>query len=85
MRNGKPTPIDLRTLIVVDSAFPSNAGVRFPRWRRRRYMALRAITTASAPPGWRWVFCRFRRVKNSQRLLDAHEYGYTSWCFLVRA
>lgn len=37
-----------------------------------------------APPGFRWVFCRFRRVKNSDRYLDAREYGYDSWRFLVR-
>lgn len=39
----------------------------------------------AAPPGFRWVCCRFRRVKNSQRMLDAHEYGYEAWCFLVRS
>lgn len=38
-----------------------------------------------APAGFRWVFCRYRRVKNSSRILDAHEYGYEAWCFLVRA
>ena len=37
-----------------------------------------------APIGFKWVFCRFRRVKNSDRLLDAYEYGYKSWRFLVR-
>ena len=36
-----------------------------------------------APKGFRWVFCRYRRVKNSTRYLDAREYGYESWCFLV--
>jgi len=38
-----------------------------------------------APKGFRWVFCRYRRKKNSQELLDAHAYGYESWCFLVRS
>ena len=38
-----------------------------------------------APPGFRWVFCRYRRVRNSSRYLDARDYGYDSWCFLVRA
>ncbi len=26
-----------------------------------------------------YIYCRFRRVKNSQRYLDAHEYGYKAW------
>jgi len=38
-----------------------------------------------APPGFRWVFCRYRRVRNSDKVLDAHDYGYEAWCFLVRA
>lgn len=38
-----------------------------------------------APAGYRWVFARFRRVKNSTRVLDAHDYGYEAWRFLVRA
>ena len=38
-----------------------------------------------APPGFRWIFTRFRRVKNSDRVLDAHDYGYECWAFLVRA
>ena len=37
-----------------------------------------------APKGFRWVFCRYRRVKNSDRVLDAWEYGHEAWCFLVR-
>jgi len=37
-----------------------------------------------APPGFRWVYCRYRRVKGSKdRYLDAHEYGYEAWRFLV--
>lgn len=39
----------------------------------------------AAPPGFRWIFVRYRRVKNSTRLLDAHDYGYECWAFLVRA
>jgi len=35
-------------------------------------------------PGYKWVCVRFRRVKNSTKVLDAHEYGYKAWCFLVR-
>lgn len=38
-----------------------------------------------APRGYRWVFCRYRRVRNSQRILDAHDYGYEAWVFLTRA
>ena len=37
-----------------------------------------------APKGFRWVFCRYRRVKNSDKVLDAHDYGYEAWSFLVR-
>lgn len=37
-----------------------------------------------APKGFRWVFCWYRRVKNSDRYLDAHAYGREAWCFLVR-
>ncbi|MBM7073489.1 hypothetical protein JQC92_15855 [Shewanella sp. 202IG2-18] len=36
-----------------------------------------------APKGFKWVFCRYRRVKNSDKYLDAHDYGYESWSFLV--
>lgn len=36
-----------------------------------------------APRGFRWQFCRYRRVRNSDRMLDAHEYGYECWAFLV--
>ena len=40
---------------------------------------------AVAPKGFKWIFTRFRRVKNSERLLDARDYGYSVWAFLVRA
>lgn len=26
-----------------------------------------------------YIFCRYRRVKNSDRYLDAHDYGYDAW------
>jgi hypothetical protein len=26
-----------------------------------------------------FVYCRFRRKKNSTELLDAHDYGYKAW------
>lgn len=48
-------------------------------------MAPCVIAAPPAPKGWRWVYCRYRRVKNSQKLLDAYDYGYTAWRFLVRA
>ncbi len=39
-----------------------------------------------APSGFKWVFTRYRKVRgNSNKVLDAQEYGYRSWCFLVRA
>ena len=31
-----------------------------------------------------WVKCRFRRVKNSDRYLDAHDYGRDYWIFPVK-
>ena len=42
------------------------------------------IARKAAPPGYKWVFCRYRRKKNSSELLDAHDYGYNAWAFLVR-
>jgi hypothetical protein len=37
-----------------------------------------------APKGFKWVFCRFRKVRGtSNRVLDARDYGYETWCFLV--
>jgi hypothetical protein len=38
----------------------------------------------TAPKGYEWVYCRFRRVKNSNRMLDARAYGHECWAFLVR-
>lgn len=38
-----------------------------------------------APKGFRWIFCRYRRVHNSTKVLDARDYGYEAWCFLVRS
>ena len=39
-----------------------------------------------APPGFRWVFTRYRKVRgNSNKVLDAWDYGYEAWAFLVRA
>ena len=46
---------------------------------------MKDIVHKPAPEGFRWVYCRYRRVKGSDdRYLDAHEYGYSAWCFLVR-
>lgn len=56
--------------------------------RSKRSSTLTTSSTSSppAPPGFKWVFCRYRRVKGSKdRYLDAHEYGYEAWRFLVRA
>lgn len=38
-----------------------------------------------APAGKKWIFTRFRRVRNSSRVLDARDYGYQAWPLLVRA
>lgn len=46
---------------------------------------MRDINVKPAPPGWKWIFTRFRKVRNSERVLDARDYGYTAWAFLVRA
>lgn len=47
-------------------------------------MAKRKINSKPAPKGMKWVCCRFRKVRgNSGKKLDAHEYGYEAWCFLV--
>ncbi len=43
------------------------------------------INHGPAPAGYRWVYTRYRRVKNSEQVLDAHKYGYKAWCFLVRS
>jgi len=37
-----------------------------------------------APLGYRWVFTQTRRVKNSTKVLDARDYGYECWAFLVK-
>ena len=47
-------------------------------------MKLRDISHGRAPSGYRWVFCRYRRVRNSGRVLDAQAYGHRCWAFLVR-
>ncbi len=31
-----------------------------------------------------YVYCRYRRVKNSDRYLDAYEYGYKAWRIPIR-
>ena len=48
-------------------------------------MALKKLGNKPAPAGFKWIFCRFRKVRgNSQKVLDAHKYGYQAWAFLVR-
>ena len=45
---------------------------------------LKQLGAQEPPKGKKWVFCRYRRVRgNSGRILDAHEYGYEAWAFLV--
>jgi len=47
---------------------------------------LKKINAKPAPPGMKWICCRTRRVRGkSGRVLDAHDYGYEAWCFLVPA
>jgi hypothetical protein len=48
---------------------------------------LRDITKGKpAPKGKKWVFCRYRKVRGkSGKMLDAHDYGYRAWAFLVPA
>lgn len=55
-------------------------------------MTLRTIATKEAPPGYSWRHCRFRRTRakagtpdSERKMLDAHEYGYKCWSFLVRS
>lgn len=31
-----------------------------------------------------FIYCRYRRVKNSNRYLDAHAYGYKAWRIPIR-
>lgn len=48
-------------------------------------MNLKNIANKPAPKGFKWVCCRKRRVRGkSEKVLDAHDYGYEAWCFLVR-
>ena len=52
---------------------------------KKEVFYVRDIKVPPAPPGKKWIFSRFRRVKNSERLLDAWEYGYKAWPMLVNA
>lgn len=45
---------------------------------------VKPIKHGPAPAGFKWVYTRFRRVRNSTKVLDAHDYGYEAWCFMVR-
>jgi hypothetical protein len=45
---------------------------------------LKKLGTQEPPKGMKWIFCRFRKVRgNSGKVLDAREYGYEAWAFLV--
>lgn len=47
-------------------------------------MALKQLGNYPTPKGMKKVYCRYRKVRgNSNRVLDAHKYGYKAWCFLV--
>ena len=37
-----------------------------------------------ARPGYKLVRCRYRKVRNSDKVLDARDYGYECWMFYVR-
>ncbi len=56
-----------------------------PRFWERNWWSHMEDLPKAAPLGFRWIFCRYRRVRNSSRILDAHDYGYAAWAFLVRA
>jgi hypothetical protein len=61
----------------VDSRLQRNVAACLP-------LRLESTEMAKKPkqkPSKGWVYCRYRRVKNSQRLLDAHDYGYKAWRF----
>lgn len=77
---------------------PQRKVSRKSRWRMRFYCETQTAVknwmgilwsmamnnpSKPAPKGFRWVFCRYRRVKNSDRMLDAHDYGRECWAFLV--
>lgn len=42
-------------------------------------------TRKPAPPGFRWIFVPEYRHWRSKKIMRAVDYGYTAWCFLVRA
>lgn len=46
---------------------------------------MKAIKVPPAPAGMKWIFRRFRKVRNSTKVLDAWAYGYQAWPILVRA
>lgn len=49
-----------------------------------KFMIKKKINKKAAPKGMKWICCRYRKVRGkSGKQLDAHEYGYEAWCFLV--
>lgn len=61
-------------------------------WDELKFMALKEIMTKPLPSGYRWIKCRYRRVRakagtpeSERRVLDAHAYGYKCWSFAVRS
>lgn len=39
---------------------------------------------STLPKGYRWVYCKKHRVRNSNRYIYAEDYGYDFWRFPVR-
>lgn len=47
-------------------------------------MAKKKLGNFPTPKGMKKIFCRYRKVRGkSGKVLDAHDYGYEAWCFLV--
>jgi len=42
------------------------------------------MKTKKLNPDPNWIFCRYRRVKGSTRVLDAWDYGYEAWRIPIR-
>ena len=71
-------------VIKIANSFP-NSYIRNTVTVTEEGIIMKDIQTGEAPIGYKWVKCRYRRKKNSEELLDANNYGYKCWCFLVRS
>ena len=47
-------------------------------------MKLKQISLPPLKEAYRWIFCKKRRAKNSERYLYAEDYGWKCWAFQVR-